>query len=60
VQLSLSNPLPAGGAGAAANGLGGGHGLVGMRERFAALPGGSATAAGESGSFVVRVAGATA
>lgn len=39
---------------------GGGHGLVGMRERFAALPGGVATAAVESGLFVVRVGGRTA
>jgi signal transduction histidine kinase len=65
VQLSLSNPLPTGGAGVAAKEMGGGHGLVGMRERFAALPGGSATAGAESGlaesgSFVVRVAGETA
>jgi signal transduction histidine kinase len=57
VQLTVSNPLPTGGVSGA---IGGGHGLVGMRERFAALPGGSATAAGESGSFVVRVAGETA
>jgi signal transduction histidine kinase len=39
---------------------GGGHGLVGMRERFDALPGGVATTAVESGMFVVRAGGATA
>jgi signal transduction histidine kinase len=64
VTLRITNPV---GAQAAAPGPlvpapvipGGGHGLVGMRERFAQLPGGSATARADAGSFVVLVEGAT-
>ncbi len=37
----------------------GGHGLVGMGERFAALPGGSATAGRDGGRFVVTVKAGT-
>jgi signal transduction histidine kinase len=52
VSLQIENPVahtapsPVGG---------GGHGLTGMRERFAALPRGEATAGVESDRFVVRV-----
>jgi signal transduction histidine kinase len=38
----------------------GGHGLVGMRERFASLPGGSASAARSGDDFVVTVRASTA
>ena len=45
------NPLPA----SRAPSPGGGHGLLGMRERFAALGDGSAASARvEGGSFVVE------
>jgi signal transduction histidine kinase len=54
VVLEISNPL---GMPAAASA--GGHGLVGMRERFAALPGGDATAAATANDFVVRVVAQT-
>jgi signal transduction histidine kinase len=61
VTLLVSTPLPGpgvAGTGAADPGelaaTGGGHGLEGMRERFAALPlGGSAAAEAVDGSFVV-------
>ncbi|HEY4267039.1 MAG TPA: histidine kinase [Galbitalea sp.] len=56
VALRLENPV----GNVSANRSGGGNGLVGMRSRFAALPGGVATAAVEAGSFVVRVGGETA
>jgi signal transduction histidine kinase len=56
VAVRIENPL----VGGVTDVTGGGHGLVGMRERFAALPGGVATAAVESGAFVVRVGGGTA
>jgi len=56
VALSIENRLPKTKESAA----GGGHGLTGMRERFAALPGGAATAEIEADRFVVRVEGATA
>ena len=55
VELRISNPL-----GAMAMNAGGGHGLIGMRERFAALPGGSATAGGSGNNFVVTVKASTA
>jgi signal transduction histidine kinase len=55
VALRLENPVGSG----STDQSGGGNGLVGMRSRFAALPGGVATAAVESGSFVVRVGGQT-
>jgi signal transduction histidine kinase len=59
VELEISNPLGVGvGVGVAASG--GGHGLVGMRERFAALPGGAVSAAAVSDSFVVTVRAQTA
>jgi signal transduction histidine kinase len=57
VALSIENRLPKTKESTAA---GGGHGLTGMRERFAALPGGAATAEIEADRFVVRVEGATA
>jgi signal transduction histidine kinase len=68
VLLTVSSPLvasaptpstPAPSTSAASTGVelarsGGGHGLEGMRERFAALPlGGSATAASGDGRFTV-------
>jgi signal transduction histidine kinase len=56
VALRLENPVGSG----STDQSGGGNGLVGMRSRFAALPGGVATAAVESGLFVVRVGGETA
>jgi signal transduction histidine kinase len=46
-----------GGAGGNRNGNGGGHGLTGMHERFAALPGGAATAGVDGDRFVVLVRG---
>jgi len=52
VRLVVSNPLTAPYPGLARSG--GGHGLVGMAERFAALPhGGSATATADAGRFTV-------
>jgi signal transduction histidine kinase len=66
VQLEISNPLGVTNALSITNPLGmsagspsGGHGLVGMRERFAALPGGSASAGSSGGRFVVTVKAAT-
>lgn len=62
VLLTVSSPLVAAAASAPAAstagfelaGSGGGHGLEGMRERFAALPlGGSATATADGGRFTV-------
>lgn len=55
VRLTVSNPLaddlpPS----APLRTSGGGHGLDGMRERFAALPGGSASAGVEGDRFTVR------
>ena len=47
--LELSNPVSA-----SVRKSSGGHGLVGMRARFAALPGGSATARTQQGRFVVH------
>lgn len=55
VQLEISNPL-----GAVGTASTGGHGLVGMRERFAALPGGVASATATSDAFVVTVRAQTA
>jgi signal transduction histidine kinase len=55
VELQITNPV-----GNRAASVGGGHGLVGMRDRFAALPGGSATAGAVGGSFVVTVKASTA
>jgi signal transduction histidine kinase len=55
VAATITNPLrpgiPAGG---------GGHGLLGMRERFATLPGGTVTSGIEAGNFVVSVSARTA
>lgn len=54
VSVEISNPLggevPAGS---------GGHGLVGMRERFSALPGGAVTSGVDGGRFVVTARAAT-
>jgi signal transduction histidine kinase len=55
IELEISNPL-----GTDASAPGGGHGLVGMRERFAVLPGGAVTAAAHSDTFVVTVRAQTA
>ncbi len=55
VELEVSNPLGIDTAASAS-----GHGLVGMRERFAALPGGAASAAATADSFVVTVKARTA
>jgi signal transduction histidine kinase len=55
VELQITNPLGHAGAGS-----GGGHGLVGMRERFAALPGGSASATRSGNDFVVTAKASTA
>jgi signal transduction histidine kinase len=59
VVLIVENPLAAepGHGAAGDSGKGGGHGLTGMRERFAALPGGTATAGIDGDRFVVRVRG---
>lgn len=48
VTMEISNPL---GIDNAADG--GGHGLVGMRDRFSALPGGTVSAESNGGRFVV-------
>jgi signal transduction histidine kinase len=55
IEATISNPLRAGGPAS-----GGGHGLLGMRERFATLPGGAVESGIESGRFVVRVGAKTA
>ncbi|MCU1550210.1 MAG: two-component sensor histidine kinase [Glaciihabitans sp.] len=56
LSVRVSNPLPASKVAAS----GGGHGLVGMRERFAVIPGAGATAEIQGDSFVVMVSGASA
>jgi signal transduction histidine kinase len=55
VQLQITNPV-----GPSTRNVAGGHGLVGMRERFAALPGGSASAGRTGKHFVVTVKAQTA
>ena len=50
VEATISNPLRP-----TASATGGGHGLLGMRERFAGLPGGAVTSGVQSGEFVVSV-----
>jgi signal transduction histidine kinase len=50
IQLTVSNPTD---PGRAHSEVGGGHGVTGMTERFAALDGGLATAAVRDGRFVV-------
>jgi signal transduction histidine kinase len=50
VAAVISNPLRPG-----VSASGGGHGLLGMRERFATLPGGAVTSGVEAGNFVVSV-----
>ena len=55
VELRISNPVAR-----RAPGSDGGHGLIGMRDRFAALPGGSATADRTGNTFVVTVKASTA
>ncbi|WP_457100443.1 sensor histidine kinase [Microbacterium sp. P5_E9] len=52
VELEVRNPLPVV-SGGAAPGAGGGHGLIGMRER-AQLTGGRLDAGAEAGEFIVR------
>ena len=55
VGVEIANPL---GVGDPAGG--GGHGLVGMRDRFSALPGGAVTSGVDAGRFVVRAEAAIA
>ena len=55
VGATISNPLRP-----TASTTGGGHGLLGMRERFAGLPGGAVTSGVQSGEFVVSVKAKTA
>ncbi len=55
VEAVICNPLRPG-----VSAGGGGHGLLGMRERFAKLPGGSVTSEVEAGNFVVSVRAKTA
>jgi signal transduction histidine kinase len=55
VAAVISNPLRPG-----VSAGGGGHGLLGMRERFATLPGGAVTSGVEAGNFVVSVRAKTA
>jgi signal transduction histidine kinase len=55
VEATISNPLRP-----TARATGGGHGLLGMRERFASLPGGAVTSGVQSGEFVVTVRANTA
>jgi signal transduction histidine kinase len=55
VELQITNPVDTRAPGSDA-----GHGLIGMRERFAALPGGSATAGASDKTFVVTVKASTA
>jgi signal transduction histidine kinase len=55
VAAIITNPLRPG-----VSGGGGGHGLLGMRERFATLPGGVVTSGVEAGNFVVSVKAKTA
>jgi signal transduction histidine kinase len=55
VAAVISNPLRPG-----ISAPGGGHGLLGMRERFATLPGGAVTSGVEAGNFVVSVRAKTA
>jgi signal transduction histidine kinase len=57
VEATISNPMR---ASASASAPGGGHGLRGMRERFAGLPGGAVTSGVQSGEFVVCVKAKTA
>ncbi|AYG03023.1 sensor histidine kinase [Gryllotalpicola protaetiae] len=57
LELTVSNPMLPGRARSAA---GGGHGLTGMTERFAALAGGRATAAERDGRFVVSASASVA
>jgi signal transduction histidine kinase len=54
VIVEISNPLAK-----AARAAGGGHGLVGMRERFSALPGGTVTSGVADGRFVVTARATT-
>jgi len=50
LDLEVHNPLP---LGQARSRVGGGHGLTGMKERFAALPGGIVTTGVRGNRFVV-------
>jgi signal transduction histidine kinase len=54
VEATISNPLRG-----VTSAAGGGHGLLGMRERFATLPGGAVVSGIESGRFVVTVGAKT-
>lgn len=57
LRARLSNAVPAAARSVSPTGVGGGHGLLGMRERIAELRDGSTLSAGESeGRFVVDVA----
>jgi signal transduction histidine kinase len=55
VTVQISNPI-----GTSAGLGGGGHGLLGMRERFSALPGGAVTSGVDAGRFVVTAKAAIA
>jgi signal transduction histidine kinase len=55
IEATITNPLRPG-----MSAPGGGHGLLGMRERFEKLPGGSARSGPEAGNFVVSVRAKTA
>jgi signal transduction histidine kinase len=55
VTLTISNPV--GGPSHAISG--GGHGLLGMRERFGALPGGAVASGTDGGRFVVTASAST-
>ncbi|MEJ1231052.1 MAG: histidine kinase [Galbitalea sp.] len=59
VDVEISNPVT-GSSRAGASVSTGGHGLVGMRERFAALPGGAVSSGIRAGRFVVTVRAKTA
>jgi signal transduction histidine kinase len=59
VQLEISNPVGATPGPSTPGPPTGGHGLVGMRERFAALPGGAASVERAAGRFVVTVRAGT-
>jgi signal transduction histidine kinase len=55
VEATISNPLRP-----TVSSTGGGHGLLGMRERFAGLPGGEVRSGVDSDEFVVSVKAETA
>jgi signal transduction histidine kinase len=55
VSLTISNPV-----GGPSHAISGGHGLLGMRERFGALPGGTVESGLDGGRFVVTASASTA